>query len=152
MASTILPLELVDRCIGSSIWVIMKNEREFSGTLMGFDDYVSECRTPHSPCWGILVQGPCQHGISSWLRNSGLTRNRHGSAEREGVVSDQPVVSAALLLTGNPWALLTVYSEVTPQGIKVTELGQTLLNGNNIAMVRSIRALANVQVDAYTYS
>ena len=41
MASTILPLELVDRCIGSSIWVLMKNEREFTGTLMGFDDYVS---------------------------------------------------------------------------------------------------------------
>ncbi len=44
MASTILPLELVDRCIGSPIWVVMKNEREFTGTLMGFDDYVSECR------------------------------------------------------------------------------------------------------------
>lgn len=41
--STILPLELVDRCIGSPIWVVMKNEREFTGTLMGFDDYVSEC-------------------------------------------------------------------------------------------------------------
>jgi len=41
MASTILPLELVDRCIGSPIWVLMKNEREFTGTLMGFDDYVS---------------------------------------------------------------------------------------------------------------
>jgi len=42
MATTILPLELVDRCIGSSIWVLMKNEREFTGTLKGFDDYVSE--------------------------------------------------------------------------------------------------------------
>ena len=41
MASTILPLELVDRCIGAPIWVLMKNEREFTGTLMGFDDYVS---------------------------------------------------------------------------------------------------------------
>ncbi|BEI84109.1 hypothetical protein CcaverHIS002_0407130 [Cutaneotrichosporon cavernicola] len=41
MASTILPLELVDQCIGSPIWVVMKNEREFTGTLMGFDDYVN---------------------------------------------------------------------------------------------------------------
>ena len=41
-ATTILPLELVDRCIGSKIWVLMKNEREFTGTLKGFDDYVSE--------------------------------------------------------------------------------------------------------------
>lgn len=46
MASTILPLELVDRCIGSPIWVVMKNEREFTGTLMGFDDYVSAYRPP----------------------------------------------------------------------------------------------------------
>ena len=45
MASTILPLELVDRCIGSPIWVLMKNEREFTGTLMGFDDYVSKSYT-----------------------------------------------------------------------------------------------------------
>lgn len=42
-ASTILPLELVDRCIGSSIWVVMKTQREFVGTLLGFDDYVSTC-------------------------------------------------------------------------------------------------------------
>lgn len=46
MAATILPLELVDRCIGSPIWVLMKNEREFTGTLMGFDDYVSEYPSP----------------------------------------------------------------------------------------------------------
>ncbi|CCV00406.1 unnamed protein product [Malassezia sympodialis ATCC 42132] len=39
--ATILPLELVDRCIGSRIWVVMKSEREFVGTLLGFDDYVS---------------------------------------------------------------------------------------------------------------
>ncbi|KIO28519.1 hypothetical protein M407DRAFT_180226 [Tulasnella calospora MUT 4182] len=41
MASQILPLELIDRCIGSRIWVIMKNEREFSGLLLGFDDFVN---------------------------------------------------------------------------------------------------------------
>ncbi|RSH80883.1 RNA-binding protein lsm5 [Apiotrichum porosum] len=75
MASTILPLELVDRCIGSPIWVLMKNEREFTGTLMGFDDYVNM------------------------------------------VLKD-----------------VTEY-EVTPEGITETGLGQTLLNGNNIAML-----------------
>lgn len=41
MASQILPLELIDRCIGSKIWVVMKGEREFSGTLLGFDDFVN---------------------------------------------------------------------------------------------------------------
>lgn len=43
-ASQILPLELIDRCIGSNIWVIMKGNREFTGTLLGFDDFVSELR------------------------------------------------------------------------------------------------------------
>ncbi|KAI0080298.1 Sm-like ribonucleoprotein [Panus rudis PR-1116 ss-1] len=41
MASQILPLELIDRCIGSRIWVIMKQEREFTGILTGFDDFVN---------------------------------------------------------------------------------------------------------------
>ncbi|TFY69383.1 hypothetical protein EVG20_g3182 [Dentipellis fragilis] len=34
-------VELIDRCIGSRIWVVMKNEREFTGTLLGFDDFVN---------------------------------------------------------------------------------------------------------------
>ncbi|KAH3765115.1 RNA binding protein [Pelomyxa schiedti] len=39
--SQLLPLELIDRCIGSRIWVILKGEREFVGILRGFDDYVN---------------------------------------------------------------------------------------------------------------
>jgi len=34
-------LELIDKCIGSRIWIIMKGDKEFVGTLRGFDDYVS---------------------------------------------------------------------------------------------------------------
>ncbi|KAM6498015.1 like-Sm ribonucleoprotein [Amanita muscaria] len=41
MSSQILPLELIDRCIGSRIWVIMKGNREFTGRLLGFDDFVN---------------------------------------------------------------------------------------------------------------
>ncbi|KAJ2740580.1 RNA-binding protein lsm5 [Coemansia sp. BCRC 34301] len=37
----LLPLELIDKCIGSRIWVMMKSEKEFVGTLLGFDDYVN---------------------------------------------------------------------------------------------------------------
>jgi U6 snRNA-associated Sm-like protein LSm5 len=36
-----LPLELVDKCIGSRIHVIMKGDKEIVGTLLGFDDFVS---------------------------------------------------------------------------------------------------------------
>ncbi|XP_015795962.1 U6 snRNA-associated Sm-like protein LSm5 [Tetranychus urticae] len=39
--SQLLPLELIDKCIGSKIHVIMKNEKEIVGTLLGFDDYVN---------------------------------------------------------------------------------------------------------------
>ena len=33
--------ELVDKCIGSRIHIIMKNDKEIVGVLLGFDDYVS---------------------------------------------------------------------------------------------------------------
>ena len=36
-----LPLELIDKCIGSKIWILMKNNKEFVGTLVGFDDFVN---------------------------------------------------------------------------------------------------------------
>ena len=35
--SQLLPSELVDRCVGSRIRVIMKGEKEMVGTLRGFD-------------------------------------------------------------------------------------------------------------------
>ncbi|KAK5084097.1 RNA-binding protein lsm5 [Exophiala xenobiotica] len=41
MASQLLPLELIDKCVGSRIWVVMKGDKEFTGTLLGFDDYVN---------------------------------------------------------------------------------------------------------------
>ncbi|KAF1974002.1 U6 snRNA-associated Sm-like protein-like protein LSm5 [Bimuria novae-zelandiae CBS 107.79] len=37
----LLPLELVDKCVGSQIWIIMNNHKEFVGKLIGFDDYVN---------------------------------------------------------------------------------------------------------------
>jgi len=35
-------LELVDKCIGSRIWVLMKNDKELVGILRGFDDFLSK--------------------------------------------------------------------------------------------------------------
>eukprot|EP00013_Stygamoeba_regulata_P002335 CAMPEP_0177629516 /NCGR_PEP_ID=MMETSP0447-20121125/710_1 /TAXON_ID=0 /ORGANISM="Stygamoeba regulata, Strain BSH-02190019" /LENGTH=107 /DNA_ID=CAMNT_0019130843 /DNA_START=43 /DNA_END=366 /DNA_ORIENTATION=- len=37
----IMPLELVDKCIGEKLWIIMKGDKELVGTLRGFDDYVN---------------------------------------------------------------------------------------------------------------
>ena len=33
--------ELIDKCIGSPIWIILKSDKELVGTLVGFDEYVS---------------------------------------------------------------------------------------------------------------
>ncbi len=30
---------VLDKCVDSPIWVVMKHHREFAGTLRGFDDY-----------------------------------------------------------------------------------------------------------------
>ena len=38
-SQTIIPLELLDKCIGSDVWILMRTEREISGCLQGFDDF-----------------------------------------------------------------------------------------------------------------
>ncbi|EWS71703.1 U6 snRNA associated-like-Smprotein (macronuclear) [Tetrahymena thermophila SB210] len=36
---TISPIELIDKCVGHKIWILMKNDKELLGTLRGFDDF-----------------------------------------------------------------------------------------------------------------
>lgn len=38
---SVMPSELIDRSVGGSVWVISKQDREFVGTLTGFDVYVN---------------------------------------------------------------------------------------------------------------
>lgn len=38
---TVLPLEIIDKSIGHKIRVLMTNDKEFVGTLAGFDDFVN---------------------------------------------------------------------------------------------------------------
>ena len=35
------PTELIEECIGSRLWVVMRGDKEFVGTLRGFDNYVN---------------------------------------------------------------------------------------------------------------
>ena len=39
--SHLMPSELIDKCIGSKIWVVMKGDKELVGTLRGFDLFVN---------------------------------------------------------------------------------------------------------------
>jgi U6 snRNA-associated Sm-like protein LSm5 len=41
MANRILPLELIDKAVGSQMWILLRGTKEVVGTLRGFDDYVS---------------------------------------------------------------------------------------------------------------
>merc|ERR1711865_305219 len=41
MATRLLPLELIDKAIGSQLWILMRGSKEVVGTLRGFDDYVN---------------------------------------------------------------------------------------------------------------
>lgn len=38
---TVLPLEAIDRAIGSNIKILLTNDKEFCGKLVGFDDFVN---------------------------------------------------------------------------------------------------------------
>lgn len=36
-----VPVDLMAKCVGSPLWIIMKDQREFVGRLSGFDEYVN---------------------------------------------------------------------------------------------------------------
>ncbi|GCE98484.1 RNA-binding protein lsm5 [Zygosaccharomyces mellis] len=40
-ALEILPLEIIDKTIGQPVWIVLQSNREFTGTLIGFDDFVN---------------------------------------------------------------------------------------------------------------
>lgn len=72
--SQILPLELIDKCISSKIHVIMKSETEFTGTLVGFDDFVNmvlEDVTEYSPEGTMKIKQILLNGanIAMYLSN-----------------------------------------------------------------------------------
>lgn len=37
----ILPLEIIDKTVGQPVWIVLQSNREFTGTLVGFDDFVN---------------------------------------------------------------------------------------------------------------
>ncbi|KAF2003462.1 U6 snRNA-associated Sm-like protein-like protein LSm5 [Amniculicola lignicola CBS 123094] len=40
-AEPLLPLEILDKCIGSRVWVLLDTGREMVGKLVGCDEYVN---------------------------------------------------------------------------------------------------------------
>ena len=56
-----LPLEVIDKCVGQKIWILLKGGSEFVGTLRGFDDFVNMVRAlaflPPLPCGASAFRG-----------------------------------------------------------------------------------------------
>jgi U6 snRNA-associated Sm-like protein LSm5 len=40
-SGSMTPIELLTRSIGKSVWLITRDNKEYSGTLLGFDEYVN---------------------------------------------------------------------------------------------------------------
>ena len=90
----------------------MKSEKEFTGKLLGFDDYVSKYQKDTISITCMLI---C------------FIQKRHGVGRRDGIVS-----------TCYKWDVSffkLVSSENTKEGYKTQKLEQILLNGNNICAV-----------------
>ena len=97
--SHLMPSELIDRCIGSQIWVIMKGDKELVGTLRGFDVFVN--MVPHSsppppPApKPAFAQGQPPSGRQQWC----IMRFRNRAVLRPEMHGDQyPVGSCSFRL------------------------------------------------------
>lgn len=64
MADRLLPLELIDTCIGRRLWVIMRGDVEFVGVLRGFDEFVNMVR------WVLKEEGWTEGGGESGRREA----------------------------------------------------------------------------------
>lgn len=119
-----LPLALVDACIGSRIWIIMKGDKEIVGTLRGFDDYVnmvSARRQTHgapaghtasaslSSEWGLKTVSSSTLGAMGWCvcvvcirflttSSSSLSAPQEWSAQNDPPSSSTETTSACSFL------------------------------------------------------
>ncbi|KAL8616933.1 hypothetical protein ACOMHN_041852 [Nucella lapillus] len=65
-------IKLVDKCIGSKLHIIMKNDKEIVGTLLGFDDYVGSTTCASRPLPQDLRGGKgCVESLNPWQRECG---------------------------------------------------------------------------------
>ncbi|XP_005673330.1 U6 snRNA-associated Sm-like protein LSm5 isoform X2 [Phacochoerus africanus] len=71
--SQLLPLELVDKCIGSRIHIVMKSDKEIVGTLLGFDDFVNMVLEDVTEFWFLEEKDLKYEWISSLMLDSVLS-------------------------------------------------------------------------------
>jgi U6 snRNA-associated Sm-like protein LSm5 len=122
MANRILPLELIDKAIGSKIWILMRGKTEIVGTLRGFDDYVSRW------CFCVLLhQAYCRFRRSFFLIlvimqvNLVLDDAVEYSPEGDGLVKTD--LQSEILLNGNQIAVLVPGGSGPPEDSLAAQAG-----------------------------
>lgn len=60
--SQILPSELIDRCVGSKVWVVMRGDKEIEGTLRRVAAWARCAACGARAAWGVAVQARWQPG------------------------------------------------------------------------------------------
>ncbi|UYV66219.1 hypothetical protein LAZ67_4000855 [Cordylochernes scorpioides] len=145
IAREIASSQLIDKCIGSRIHIIMKNDKEILGTLLGFDDFVNSIA-----CNKNIQMGKPQdyNRKAETMESNGdhLNDLRNKQQQQQNIQrsiggSHDPPISFLQALP--PW--LQIFCDVvrcdcresTPEGRRITKLEQILLNGNNITMTGS---------------
>lgn len=183
LLSSLLISELVDKCIGSRIHIVMKTDKEIVGTLLGFDDFVSilckeqrrsfvfatslfclsmcfkrvDPRVTHTSCWNVYVSSQCCNFwlslvyimyrleialiIVLWLSLLDMVLEDVTELYVHFYLSIYYFLfflTNGLLIQCKSMLLIShlCFSEITPEGRRITKLDQILLNGNNITMVR----------------
>lgn len=77
--------ELVDKCIGSRLWIIMKGDKELVGTLLGFDEYVNIHSEPQ-PCRTCARVRATRNACGPALTLLVAARCTYGAGERDRIV------------------------------------------------------------------
>lgn len=79
--SQILPSELIDRCVGSRVWVVMRGDKEIEGTLRcAARLHASHTAAGRTPTLQLL--GACREGTTVAGRSCGLAARRPAPARR----------------------------------------------------------------------
>jgi hypothetical protein len=79
--SQILPSELIDRCVGSRVWVVMRGDKEIEGTLRCsarlHASHTAAGRTPT-----LLLLGACREGTTVACRFTAFAASHRSAVPR----------------------------------------------------------------------
>ena len=137
--------ELIDKCIGSKMWVLMKGDKELVGTLKGARCTVAHCLagTRHVLTDAAQPSSTSPHLQALTTTSTWCLRTSPSSAPIPTSRREPPLAPTAP--HGTPPAharardhrtLARRRSEITSEGKRITKLDSILLNGNNVALVR----------------